>query len=82
MRSAYPTARSPGTCRTLGVDVDAIGAITSITAGVMRRIADSIDGNQAGEPRREVHYHFHLSQADSLDKPEDKGRGFTRFSRR
>ncbi|NKR90302.1 hypothetical protein GS885_02405 [Rhodococcus hoagii] len=27
----------------------------------------------------EVHIH---GQADSLDKPEDKGRGFTRFSRR
>lgn len=27
----------------------------------------------------EVHIH---SQADSLDKREDKGRGFTRFSRR
>lgn len=81
MRSAYPTARSPGTCRTLGVDVDAIGAITSITAGVMRRIADSIEGAPAPQPQSVVHYHFHLSQADNLDKPEDKGRGFTRRRR-
>lgn len=81
MRSAAKAASSPGTCRTSGVDVDAIGAITSITAGVMRRIADSIEGTPAPQPQSVVHYHFHLSQADSLDKPEDKGRGFTLFKR-
>ncbi|MBM4497544.1 hypothetical protein MWT96_20750 [Prescottella equi] len=58
--------------------MDAIGSITAITAGVMRRIADSIDGNTADQPRQEVHYHFHLAepgQADNLDKPDGKVRG-------
>ncbi|UPH36732.1 hypothetical protein MWT96_20325 [Prescottella equi] len=61
--------------------MDAIGAITAITAGVMRRIADSIEGTPAPQPQSVVHYHFHLSQADSLDKLEDKARGFTRRRR-
>ncbi|NKU46770.1 hypothetical protein GS897_20620 [Rhodococcus hoagii] len=63
--------------------MDAIGAITAITAGVMRRIADSIDGH-VDQPQQVVHYHFHLTepgQADRLDKPEDKARGFTLFKR-
>ncbi|NKR60237.1 hypothetical protein GS474_16025 [Rhodococcus hoagii] len=63
--------------------MDAIAAITSITAGVMRRIADSIDGH-VDQPQQVVHYHFHLTepgQADNLDKPEDKVRGFTLFKR-
>ncbi|MBM4683832.1 hypothetical protein GS532_07825 [Rhodococcus hoagii] len=64
--------------------MDPIGAITAITAGVMRRIADSIDGH-TDQPQQVVHYHFHLTepgQADNLDKPENKGRGFTRHWRR
>lgn len=61
--------------------MDAIGAITNITAGVMRRIADGIEGAPASQPQSVVHYHFHLSQADSLDKSEDKARGFTRRRR-
>ncbi|NKU47657.1 hypothetical protein GS897_25370 [Rhodococcus hoagii] len=60
--------------------MDAIGAITSITAGVMRRIADSIEGTPAPQSQSVVHYHFHLSQADSL---EQTGRqGARRFTRR
>ncbi|NKV28169.1 hypothetical protein GS921_00330 [Rhodococcus hoagii] len=58
--------------------MDAIGAITSITAGVMRRIADSIEGAPAPQPQSVVHYHFHLadpSQADNLDKMDRKVRG-------
>ncbi|ASN71995.1 hypothetical protein 7S2_2 [uncultured Caudovirales phage] len=64
--------------------MDPIGAITAITAGVMRRIADSIDGH-VDQPQQVVHYHFHLTepgQADNLDKPEGKGRSFTLFSKR
>ncbi|NKV71084.1 hypothetical protein GS982_13045 [Rhodococcus hoagii] len=64
--------------------MDAIGAITSITGQVMIRIGNAILGNQ-DQPQQVVHYHFHLTdpgQADSLDKPEDKGRGFTRHWRR
>ncbi|NKZ63000.1 hypothetical protein GTG23_00775 [Rhodococcus hoagii] len=62
--------------------MDAIGSIMDITGQVLIRMGNAIVGNTVDEPRQEVHYHFHLSQADSLDKPEDKGRGFTRFSRR
>lgn len=65
--------------------MDAIGSITAITAGVMRRIADSIEGTPAPQPQSVVHYHFHLTepgQADNLDKPENKGRGFTLFNKR
>ncbi len=51
--------------------MDAIGAVTAITVGVMRRIADAID-NQTADGPQEVHYHFHISQADKLDSPDIK----------
>lgn len=65
--------------------MDPVKAIADITGHVLIRIGNAILGNDTTEPQQEVHYHFHLTepgQADSLDKPEDKGRGFTRFSRR
>ncbi|MBM4645596.1 hypothetical protein GS464_24615 [Rhodococcus hoagii] len=61
--------------------MDAAGYITGVVGQILRRIADSIEGAPAPQPQSVVHYHFHLSQADSLDKPEDKARGFTRRRR-
>ncbi|MFC9514381.1 hypothetical protein ACFTSD_01480 [Nocardiaceae bacterium NPDC056970] len=59
--------------------MDALGSLTAITAGVMRRMADAIDNAQADETRQEMHFHFHIhsepGQADNLEKSEGKGKG-------
>lgn len=65
--------------------MDPIGSIASITGQVMIRMGNAILGNQDPQPQSVVHYHFHLTepgQADNLDKPENKGRGFTLFNKR
>ncbi len=62
--------------------MDPIKAIADITGHVLIRIGNAILGNDTADSKPEVHYHFHISQADRLDKPEDKARGFTRPWRR
>ncbi len=49
--------------------MDAIGSITAITAGVMRRIADSIDGKHSRPAKAGSALPLHLARTRSSRQP-------------
>ncbi|RVW04883.1 hypothetical protein [Rhodococcus spongiicola] len=57
-----------------------IDAITSITAGVLRRIADSIDA-QTPSQQSSGGIHIHLHITDDQPDGETKPRGWARLKR-